>query len=197
MGAKGRIRSINPLAPFFVKVKSLNRTVEIEFEQAVREYSERLYYVVRRIVKSHDDANDVVQNTFLKAWQNFTRFRGESGLYTWLYRIAINESLVFIRNNSKFKFENSNEAQRELRQLYDNDPYFDGDTAEKALAMAIDTLPAKQKVVFNMRYFDEMPYSEMAEIMQTSQGALKASYHHAQKKVELQLNLFMENLSNH
>ncbi len=170
--------------------------MKIDFEQAVREYSERIYYVVRRIVKNHDDANDVVQNAFLKAWQNFSRFRGESGLYTWLYRIAVNESLVFLRNNSKFVFDSSETAERVLSNMYDNDPYFDGDSAEKALAMAIDTLPPKQKVVFNMRYFDEMPYSQMAEVMETSQGALKASYHHAQKKVEEQLNLFIQNQSN-
>lgn len=168
----------------------------MDFEQIVREYSQRLYYVVRRIVGDHDDANDVVQNTFMKVWQSKESFRGESGLYTWIYRIAVNEALAFLRTSQRMVFATTEQSDKELRALYDNDPYFDGDKAQKALAMAIDTLPPKQKAVFTLRYFDEMPYNEIAEVMEVSVGSLKASYHHAQKKVEEQLNLFMENLSN-
>ncbi len=168
----------------------------MNFEEIVKKYSERIYYVVRRIVRGHDDADDVVQNVFLRAWQNRESFRGEASIYTWLYRIAVNEALTFIRSNSKMNFASSEEAERELSALYDNDPYFDGDKAQKALSMAIDTLPPKQKAVFTLRYFDEMPYNKIAQIMETSEGSLKAQYHHAQKKVEGQLNLFLENLSN-
>lgn len=168
----------------------------MDFEKIVKEYSRRIYYVVRRIVRDHDDADDVVQNTFVKAWGARDSFRGESGVYTWLYRIAVNEALAFLRNNQKMQFASGEEAERELRVLYDNDPYFDGDQAQKALCMAVDTLPAKQKAVFTLRYFEEMSYADMSEVLETSQGALKASYHHAQKKVEEQLNLFIENLSN-
>ncbi len=162
------------------------------FEEIVEKYSEKIYYVVRRIVVSHDDADDVVQNTFIKVWQNFDNFRGEAGIYTWIYRIAVNEALGFLRSKHSSRYIGGEDSERELRNLYSNDPYFDGDAAEKAFCMAIETLPPKQRAVFNMRYFDEMPYNEMAEIMETSEGALKASYHHAQKKVQDQLNLFMQ-----
>ncbi len=164
----------------------------MDFEHIVKEYSQRLYFVARRIVRNHDDADDVVQNTFLKAWKNRELFRGDSSLYTWLYRIAVNEALALLRTNSKTVYIQSEDAERELSKLFDNDPYFDGDKAEKALAMAVETLPPKQKAVFTLRYFEEMSYAQIAEIMETSQGALKASYHHAQKKVEEQLNLFMQ-----
>ncbi|MFI3287755.1 MAG: RNA polymerase sigma factor [Rikenellaceae bacterium] len=168
----------------------------MDFQKIVEKYSSRIYYVVRRIVRDHDDADDVLQNTFMKAWQARDSFRGEAGVYTWLYRIAVNEALAFLRNSSKMQYASGEEAERELRNLYDNDPYFDGDKAQKALAMAVDTLPAKQKAVFTLRYFEELSYAQISEVMETSQGALKASYHHAQKKVEEQLNLFIENISN-
>ncbi len=163
----------------------------MDFEEIVRSYSQRIYYVVRRIVRSHDDANDVVQNTFIKAWQAYSSFRGQSSAYTWLYRIAVNEALAHLRANSKMEFSSDEEAVRELSTLYDNDPYFDGDEAQKALSIAVDALPPKQRIVFTMRYFDDMSYCEMEEVLGTSQGALKASYHHAQKKIEERLNLYI------
>lgn len=162
------------------------------FEQIVEQYSEKIYFVVRRIVVDHDDADDIVQNTFIKVWKNFDNFRGEAGIYTWIYRIALNESLGFLRSAHSSRYVRGEDAQRELNNLYDNDPFFDGEAAEKALYVAIETLPPKQRAVFNMRYFEEMPYAEMAEIMATSQGALKASYHIAQKKIQEQLNLYTQ-----
>ncbi len=166
----------------------------MDFEQIVDQYSKRLYYVIRRIVRNHDDADDVLQNTFVRAWQHFSEFRSESSVYTWLYRIAVNEALGFLRAQRNH-IETQNLDHTELSAIYDNDPYFDGDAAQKALSMAIDALPPKQRAVFNMRYFDEMPYSQMAEITGTSTGALKASYHHAEKKVEELLNLYIQNAS--
>ncbi len=166
----------------------------IDFEQIVDKYSQRLYYAIRRIVRSHDDADDVLQNTFVRVWENLENFRSESALYTWLYRIAVNEALGYLRSQ-----RNHTEVQSldvtQLNNLYDNDSYFDGDAAQKALGMAIDSLPPKQRAVFNMRYFDEMPYSQIAEITGTSVGGLKASYHHAEKKVEELLNLYIQNVS--
>lgn len=161
----------------------------MEFEQIVRQYSEKIYFVVRRIVVDHHDANDVVQNTLIKVWQNLPSFQGKSSLYTWIYRIAVNEALTFLRSSRAHLYATSEEAEYQLRNLFDQDPYFDGDAAQAALAAAICTLPPKQRIVFNMRYWDNMPYAEMAEVLHTSEGALKASYHHAVKKIEAQLNL--------
>ncbi len=135
----------------------------------------------------HSDADDVVQNTFIKVWQNFDKFRGEANIYTWVYRIAVNEALAFLRSK-KSRFSAAEGSEIELARLYDNDQYFDAEEALKQLNMAIESLPPKQRAVFNMRYFEEMTYSQMSEIMGTSQGALKASYHHAQKKIEEYLN---------
>ncbi|MFI3298828.1 MAG: RNA polymerase sigma factor [Rikenellaceae bacterium] len=158
------------------------------FEEIVAEYTQRIYYVVRRIVTDHSDTDDVVQNTFIKAWQNYESFRGDASVYTWLYRIAVNEALTFLRNSKK---RENTISLDDIHTLFDSDQYFDAEGAEKALCMAVDSLPPKQKAVFVMRYFDETPYTEMAVIMGTSTGALKASYHHAQKKVEEALNFYM------
>lgn len=164
----------------------------LTFEQIVQKYSQRIYFAVRRIVVDHNDADDVVQNTFIKVWQNFENFRGEAGIYTWIYRIAVNEALGFLRQKHPERYATGEEATLEFSKMLDNDPYFDADKAEKVLIMAIETLPPKQKAVFTMRYFDELPYSEIAEIMEVSEGSLKASYHHAQKKVQDQLNLLIQ-----
>lgn len=153
------------------------------FTQVIAHYSEPLYWQIRRMVIDHDDTNDLLQNTFLKAWTNIDNFRGDAKLSTWLYKIAINESITFI-NKEKAK---NNVSLNDESFLIDNlqaDDWFDGDDIKLRLQKAINQLPEKQRLVFNMRYFDEMKYEEMSDILGTSVGALKASYHHALKKIE-------------
>jgi RNA polymerase sigma-70 factor (ECF subfamily) len=159
---------------------------ERAFNDLVRKYQERLYWHIRKIVIYHDDADDAIQNTFVKAWQNLSNFRAESSIYTWLFRIATNESLSLIRSRKKHQFHTSedNDYEAYLAENLESDSYFDGDEAQLVLQKAILTLPEKQRLVFNMKYFDEMKYEDMAEILETSVGALKASYHHAVKKIE-------------
>ena len=154
------------------------------FAHLVNEYSERLYWQIRKMVYSHDDANDILQDVFIKAWLNIEKFRGDAKLSTWLYKIAINESITFI-NRSKAKLNLSIDgADSFLLDKLEGDEYFDGDEAQLLLQKAIVTLPEKQRLVFQMKYFNEMKYDEMSDILGTSVGALKASYHHAVKKVE-------------
>lgn len=154
------------------------------FEQLVKEYSQQLYWQIRKIVISHHDADDILQNVFIKTWTNLGSFRGDSKLSTWLYRIAVNESLGFI-SKEKAKLNLSiDDGDSFLASQLESDPFFDGDEATLKLHKAILTLPEKQRIVFNMKYFDEMKYSEMSEILETTEGALKASYHHATKKIE-------------
>lgn len=159
-------------------------TLRNAFEQVVNVYSEKLYWQIRKMVLSHDDANDLLQNTFLKAWTNIEYFRGEAKLSTWLYKIAINECITFLnrqRNNANVSIDDTDVF---LLERLKSDEYFDGDDAQLKLQKAILGLPEKQRLVFNMKYFDEMKYEEMSDILGTSVGALKASYHHAVKKVE-------------
>ena len=154
------------------------------FGEVVKAYSEQLYWQIRRMVLSHDDANDVLQNTFIKAWSNIGSFRGDAKFSTWLYKIAVNESITFI---NKKKVQNNISLDDDSSFLTSNleaDRYFDGDEAQLKLQKAIATLPDKQRLVFNMRYYDEMKYEDVSEILGTSVGALKASYHHAVKKIE-------------
>ncbi len=154
------------------------------FAHLVSEYSERLYWQIRKMVYSHEDANDILQDVFIKAWLNIENFRGDAKLSTWLYKIAINESITFI-NRSKAKHNLSiDDADSFLIDKLEGDEFFDGDDAQLLLQQAIVTLPEKQRLVFQMKYFNEMKYDEMSEILGTSVGALKASYHHAVKKVE-------------
>lgn len=154
------------------------------FAHLVNEYSERLYWQIRKMVYSHDDANDILQDVFIKAWLNIEKFRGDAKLSTWLYKIAINESITFI-NRSKAKLNLSiDDTDSFLIDKLEGDEYFDGDEAQLLLQQAIVTLPEKQRLVFQMKYFNEMKYDEMSDILGTSVGALKASYHHAVKKVE-------------
>jgi len=160
------------------------RRKDAAFNNLVLKYQERLYWHIRKIVMNHDDADDVLQNTFLKIWKNIGSFREESTLFTWLYRIATNESITFLNQKKRHTIAPLNETGDFLKQNLEADEYFDGDDIQKKLQQAILTLPDKQRLVFNMRYFDEMPYQEMSEILETSVGALKASYHHAAKKVE-------------
>ena len=154
------------------------------FERIVRTYSEQLYWQIRRLVLSHDDANDILQNTFIKAWTNIDYFRGDAKMSTWLYRIALNESLTFLnkqRANSQLSID---DTDTEMLNKLESDPYFDGDETQKIFIEAIKRLPEKQQMVFNLKYFKEMKYEEIAEILGTSIGGLKASYHHAVKKIE-------------
>jgi RNA polymerase sigma-70 factor (ECF subfamily) len=154
------------------------------FNLIVEEYKERLYWHIRKIVLIHDDADDVLQNTFIKAWRYIKDFKGDSKLYTWLFKIATNESITFL-NKKKKKNEDSIEPYEiYLSNKLEADEYFNGDTAQKILQKAILKLPEKQRIIFNMKYFDEMKYTEISEILDTSIGALKASYHHAVKKIE-------------
>lgn len=157
------------------------------FRHIVREYRERLYFMVRRMSVSHDDTDDILQNIFIKIWTGLPSFREESRLYTWIYRIAANETLSWlsrkkIRSFLRLDFTSS-------RGQYDPaaDPYFSGDSIQKRLYKAIASLPDKQRVVFSLRYFEEMKYDEMSEMLGTSVGALKASYHHAYNKIRKEL----------
>ena len=154
------------------------------FGEVVHAYSEPLYWQIRRMVFSHDDANDLLQNTFMKAWDNLDCFRGEAKLSTWLYRIAINECLNFLNRQRAEKQLSIDDADAALINRLESDPYFDGNETQKMLQKAIMTLPEKQRIVFNLKYFQEMKYEQIAEIVGTSVGALKASYFHAVKKIE-------------
>lgn len=159
-------------------------TVNAAFGKVIEHYSQPLYWQIRRMVIDHDDANDVLQNTFIKSWSNIGSFRGDAKFSTWLYKIAVNESITFI---NKKKVQNNISLDDDSSFLTSNleaDRYFDGDEAQLKLQKAIATLPDKQRLVFNMRYYDEMKYEDMSEILGTSVGALKASYHHAVKKIE-------------
>ena len=159
-----------------------NNQAEAAFNLIVKSYSQKLYWHVRRMVIDHDDADDVVQNTFIKIWKGLPNFRQDSNIYTWIYRIATNEALSFLRS----KKDNTRFADVEygMSQNLESDAFFDGDAAQIKLQKAIATLPDKQKAVFNLRYFEEMSYAEMSRVFETSEGALKASYHHAVKKIE-------------
>ncbi|MCR5130126.1 MAG: RNA polymerase sigma factor [Prevotella sp.] len=152
------------------------------FSAVVRQYSEPLYWKVRNIVQNHDDANDVLQNVFLKAWNNLGEFRQMSKISTWLYRIAINESLDFLRRQQKQNAISADEDLSVASKLMADD-YFDGDELQAQLQQAISMLPDVQRTVFTLRYYDEMKYSEMSKLLNTSEGALKASYHLAVKKL--------------
>jgi RNA polymerase sigma factor (sigma-70 family) len=157
---------------------------ERAFTLIVKKYQEKLYWHIRRMVVDHDDANDVLQNMFVKVWNGLENFREDSQLYTWLYRIATNESLTFIEQQKRRSTTSFDEVESGLSNKIKADPGFDANKLEWKLQLAIQQLPDKQKIVFNLRYYDEMPYEEMSRVLETSEGALKASYHHAAKKVE-------------
>jgi len=159
-------------------------TKQVAFRNVVTLYKERLYWHVRKIVLDHEDADDILQNTFIKVWRNIDSFRAESGLYTWLYRIATNESLTFLNQKKRKSFRGTDEEVNDyLVENIQADPYFNGDDLQLKLQEAIAKLPEKQRLVFNMRYFDDIKYQDMEKILDTSEGALKASYHHAVKKI--------------
>lgn len=160
------------------------RTAHDAFNLLTRTYAEPLYWQIRKMVVSHDDANDLLQNVFIKAWNNIHNFRGEAKLTTWLFKIAVNESINHIKKEKvRNNFVSDSEDVSYLVENIEADPFFDGDEARAELQRAIAKLPEKQRLVFNMRYFDELKYEEISEILGTSVGALKASYHHAVKKI--------------
>ncbi|MFO7844109.1 MAG: RNA polymerase sigma factor [Bacteroidales bacterium] len=159
------------------------------FNLIVRKYQEKLYWHIRKIVISHDDADDILQNTFIKIWKGLDGFREDSKLYTWLYRIATNESLTFLKQKKTKYLLPIVDYENQLKETLQSDEHFNGTEIQLKLQKAILKLPEKQRIVFNMKYFEEMKYDDMAEILKTSVGALKASYHHAVKKIE---NYFKE-----
>lgn len=154
------------------------------FNLIVKKYQQKIYWHVRRIVIIHDDADDVVQNTFIKAWEGLDNFREEANLFTWLYRIATNESITFLNKKRAHLNVSLGDVEHQLSKSLESDVYYDGDEIQTKLQKAILTLPEKQRIVFNMKFYEEMKYEEMAEILETSVGALKASFHHAVKKIE-------------
>ncbi len=154
------------------------------FSLLVRKYQKQVYWQIRRLVIDHEDADDLVQDTFIKVWKNLPGFREDSKLYTWIYRIAANETFTFLKNKRKLFFLPLINVENQLAQKLEDDNFFTGDEIQRKLQKAILKLPDKQRLVFNMKYFDELKYEEMSEILETSVGALKASYHHAVKKIK-------------
>ena len=160
------------------------KTQRDAFSEVVYAYSEKLYWHIRKMVLGHEDANDMLQNTFLKAWLNLDTFRGDAKLSTWMYKIAVNECITFLNKQRAQNNVPLDDTDVYLLQTLKADEYFDGDEIDMKLQKAILSLPEKQRLVFNMRYKDEMKYEDISEILGTSVGALKASYHHAVKKIE-------------
>ena len=158
------------------------------FEQIVKQYSQQLYWQIRRMVFSHDDANDLLQDTFIKAWQNIDSFRGDSKFTTWLYRIAINECISFLKKQHQSEKVDLDAPEADISLQLESDSYFDGDEIQLKLQKALASLPPKQRMVFNMKYYQDMKYGEISDLLGTSVGALKASYHLAVKKIEQLLN---------
>lgn len=159
-------------------------TRERAFNKIIKKYQEKLYWHVRRMVINHEDANDVLQNTFIKTWNYLDGFRGDSNLYTWMYRIATNETLTFLVKEKKRKSISLSDDETSPIYKLKAQSGFDANKLEWKLQEAIQSLPEKQRIVFTLRYYDEMPYEQMSQVLDTSTGALKASYHHAVKKVE-------------
>jgi RNA polymerase sigma-70 factor (ECF subfamily) len=159
-------------------------TKEKAFTAIIKKYQEKLYWHVRRMVIDHEDANDVLQNVFIRVWNGLENFREDSQLYTWLYRIATNECLTYLEQQKKRSSVALDEVETGLSNKIKADSHFDANKLEWKLQLAIQQLPEKQRIVFHLRYYDEMPYEQMSKILDTSEGALKASYHHAAKKIE-------------
>lgn len=157
---------------------------EFAFNQLMQKYQQKVYSLVRRMIINHDDANDITQDVFIKCWNKIAEFRGDSQLYTWLYRITTNETINFLKQKRRKMFIPFSKMEKKMTGVLDNSLYFSGDEIENKLQKALLKLPNKQRLVFNLRYYDEMEYKQMSEVLGTSEGALKASYHHAVKKVE-------------
>jgi RNA polymerase sigma factor (sigma-70 family) len=160
------------------------QTREKAFRELIFLYKERLYWHVRKIVISHDDTDDVLQNTFIKIYKNIGKFKQESKLFSWMYRIATNEAITFINKRNKERKIDISEVQEQIVSTLESDIYFSGEEIQEILQKAIASLPQKQQLVFNMKYFDNIKYTQISEILGTSVGALKASYFHAVKKIE-------------
>lgn len=163
---------------------SVEQSRNYAFSLIVKKYQQKLYWHIRKIVIDHDDTDDVLQNTFIKIWKGLVDFKQESQLYTWLYRIATNEALTFLRSKKQRNTFSIHPIEHQLSKSLESDAYFKGNEIQLKLQKAILTLPEKQRIVFNMRYYDETPYEQMSKILETSVGALKASYHIAAKKIE-------------
>ena len=159
-------------------------TREKAFTSIIKKYQEKLYWHIRRMLVDHEDTNDVLQNVFIRVWNGLDNFREDAQLYTWLYRIATNESLTFIEQQKKKAAVSLDDVEGSISNKIKADKHFDPNRLEWKLQVAIQQLPEKQRIVFNLRYYDEMPYEEMSKVLETSEGALKASYHHAVKKIE-------------
>ena len=159
-------------------------TKEKAFTSIIKKYQEKLYWHVRRMVVEHEDANDVLQNVFIRVWNGLQNFREDAQLYTWLYRIATNECLSFLDQQKRKSAVSLSDVESGLENKVKADSNFDANKLEWKLQLAIQQLPEKQRAVFSLRYYDEMPYEEMSRVLETSEGALKASYHHAVKKIE-------------
>ncbi len=159
-------------------------TKEAAFTAIIKKYQEKLYWHIRRMVVNHDDADDVLQNSFIRIWKGLENFREDARLYTWLYRVATNECLSFLDQKKRKSALSLDESSEALSNQIKADKYFDPNKLEWKLQLAIQQLPEKQRLVFSLRYYDEMPYEEMSRVLETSEGALKASYHHAVKKIE-------------
>lgn len=165
----------------------LKNDPEKAFRMLVDLFSQKLYWHIRRLVIVHEDADDALQNTFINAWKGLNEFRSESSLYTWLYTIATNEALAIINKRKKLSSVPIDDLQGYFESSHEGSTWFDGDEAEVKLQNAILRLPEKQRIVFNLKYFDDMTYEDMSTVLKTSEGALKASYHHAVKKIEKML----------
>lgn len=157
---------------------------EAAFTAIVKKYQQKLYWHIRRMVVEHEDSNDILQHVFIKMWRNLEEFRGDANLYTWLYRIATNETLTWLEKEKRRRAVSLDTGENLLAEKLEAQKGFDANRLEWKLQQAIQSLPEKQRIVFSLRYYDEMPYEEMAKVLNTSEGALKASYHHAVKKVE-------------
>lgn len=167
-------------------IENLQKGIKTDkaFQALISEHKIRLYWHIRTIVKTHEDADDILQNTFIKVFKNIKSFKGDSKLFSWMYRIATNESITFLKKKAKKMKLSDQELNDYLIDSLESDVYFEGDEIKLQLQKAIEALPQQQKIVFNMRYFEEIPYEEMSEILNSSVGALKSNYHHARKKVE-------------
>lgn len=165
------------------KIKD-NKTVDYGFNLLMEKYQEKVYWVIRRMVIDHESSDDIAQETFVKVWKNLDKFKGESKLYTWIYRIATNEALTHLRKKKRRFFLSIGDVENELMSTLEADIYYSGDVIQLKLQKAILTLPEKQRLVFNMKYFEELKFREIAEVLEVTVGSLKAQYHHAVKKIE-------------
>jgi len=163
---------------------SVEKTQNEAFNLLLQKYQQKIYWHIRRLVIDHDDADDLVQETFVKVWKNLQNFRSDSQLYTWIYRIATNESITFLNRKKNRNNISLDEVNSELAETLASSSYFDGDKIQRKLQQAVLTLPEKQRIIFNMKYFDDMKYEEISAVLGTTVGALKASFHIAVKKIE-------------